>query len=201
MGDKAPGCCLKRLGALWCRPSQAAPAHPAPPASPSPDPEASPRDKAARSSAALPEEPPPSSADAPPGALWRILIVEDDAKVAEMIHAALRLEGNGSWEIRAALTGEEALNIVAAQPVDLILLDVRLPGISGAEVYRRLRAAPTTERLPIIFLSGGTAFDLSLEGLQEGILLRKPFNVPELLAVVRANLPATPGEPGEAGEG
>jgi len=149
----------------------------------------------------LREGSPPSSSGAPSEALWRILIVEDDAKVAEMIRAALRLEGNGSWEIRAALTGEEALTIVAAQPVDLILLDVRLPGISGAEVYRRLRAAPTTQRLPIIFLSGGTAFDLSLEGLQEGILLRKPFNVPELLAVVRANLPATPGKPGEAAGG
>lgn len=192
MGDKAPGCCLRRLGALWCRPPQAA--HPAPPASPSPAPEASPRDKAALPRAAFPEKEPPSSPSvAPPGALRRILIVEDDAKVAEMIRAALRLEGNGTWEIRTALTGEEALNMVAAQPVDLILLDMRLPGISGAEVYRRLRAAPTTRRLPIIFLSGGTAFDLSLEGLQEGILLRKPFNVPELLAVVRANLPTTPG--------
>jgi CheY-like chemotaxis protein len=201
MGDRAPVSCLRRLGACWRRPPRATPAHPAPPASPSPDPQASARDKAARSSAALAEGPPPSASGAPSEALWRILIVEDDVKVAEMIHAALRLEGNGSWEIRAALTGEEALSIVAAQSVDLILLDVRLPGISGAEVYRRLRAAPGTQRLPIIFLSGGTAFDLSLEGLQEGILLRKPFNVSELLAVVRANLPATPGKHGEAAGG
>jgi len=124
-----------------------------------------------------------------------ILIVEDDASMAEAIQAALRLEGEAAWEINIARSGEEALQLMDARQIDLLLLDMRLPGISGAEVYRRLRAAPATRRLPIIFLSGGTAFDLSREGIQEGILLRKPFNIPELVAVVRANLPDANGTP------
>jgi DNA-binding response OmpR family regulator len=143
------------------------------------------------------EAPPTNTPDAAPIALWRILIVEDDTKVAEIIQAALRLEGNGAWEVRIAPNGEEALKLVDEQPVDLILLDMRLPGISGAEVYRRLRSAPATQRLPIIFLSGGTTFDLSIEGVQEGILLRKPFDVSELVAVVRANLPDAHSEQGQ----
>ncbi len=170
IGEKAYWCWLRCLCALWRRPRSATSPEPAPPFLPS--------------SATAP---PPNE----PDTLRRILIVEDDAKVAEVIRDALRLEGSGAWEALTARSGEEALRMVEAQPVDLILLDVRLPGISGAEVYRRLRAAPTTHRLPIIFLSGGTSFDLSREGVQEGILLRKPFNIPELLAVVRANLPAS----------
>jgi len=116
--------------------------------------------------------------------------VEDDTRTADVIRESLELEAQMQWQIQIARSGEEALAMLAAQPVDLLLLDVRLPGISGAEVYRRLRAAPETRALPVIFLSGGTTFDLYREGIQEGILLRKPFNIPELLAMVRANLPA-----------
>lgn len=157
---------------------------------------------------AAPSSPPSSAAEAPSGASasspvpppearWHILIVEDDSHAAEAIRVALELEGGAAWKASIARSGEEALLMVAAQPVDLILLDVRLPGISGAEVYRRLRAAPATQRLPIIFLSGGTTFDLSREGIEEGILLRKPFNIPELIAMVRANLPDANGRPGQ----
>jgi DNA-binding response OmpR family regulator len=136
-------------------------------------------------------EPEPANAE-PPARAWRILIVEDDARTATLIRETLELEEQMQWEMHIARSGEEALKLLAAQPVDLLLLDVRLPGISGAEVYHRLRAAPETRALPIIFLSGGTTFDLYREGIQEGILLRKPFNISELLAMVRANLPAKP---------
>lgn len=121
--------------------------------------------------------------------------------MAEAIQTALRLAGEAAWEVSIALSGEEALQMLAARQVDLLLLDMRLPGISGAEVYRRLRAAPATARLPIIFLGGGTAFDLSREGIQEGILLRKPFNISELVAMVQANLPAANGKQGQATSG
>lgn len=150
---------------------------------------------------AAPPQAPASAAAPPPARRWQILIVEDDLPVAEVVQAALQLEGDPTWETRIARSGEDALAVVAAGQVDLILLDVRLPGINGAEVYRRLRAAPATQRLPIIFLSGGTTFDLSREGIQEGILLRKPFNIPELVAMVWANLPdaaSKPDQPADA---
>lgn len=143
---------------------------------------------------------PTSASEAAAERRWHILIIEDDEKVAQVIQAALQLEDQTPWDTSIALSGEEALKLIAAQRVDLILLDVRLPGISGAEVYRRLRAASATQRLPVIFLSGGTTFDLSLEGIQEGILLRKPFNIPELLAMVQATLPAAHDEPGATAE-
>jgi len=140
--------------------------------------------------------PAPKRALPTPAPLRHILIIEDDASMAQATQAALHLEGDAAWEVSIAHSGEEALQMIAARQVDLLLLDVRLPGISGAEVYRRLRAAPATARLPIIFLSGGTAFDLSQEGIQEGILLRKPFNITELVAMVQANLPNANEKPG-----
>ena len=119
----------------------------------------------------------------------RILIVEDEASAANAIQEALEMEGSGQWGVRIARSGEDALAALKSELVDLILLDVRLPGISGAEVHRRLRANPATRHLPIIFLSGATSFDLSVAGIQEGVLLRKPFQISDLLAMVNANLP------------
>ncbi len=154
---------------------------------------------------AAPPAPPASPAEAtptpPPEEGWRILIVEDDARTAQAIRENLLLESNAAWRVQIAPNGEEALALLAEQPVDLVLLDVRLPGISGAEVYLRLRADPAAQRLPVIFLSGVTSFDLSLEGIQEGILLRKPFNMPDLLAMVRANLPSRGAERADAAPG
>ncbi|HEU5200256.1 MAG TPA: response regulator transcription factor [Ktedonobacterales bacterium] len=126
----------------------------------------------------------------------RILIVEDEAGAASAIQEALEMEGSGQWNVQIARSGEEALAALEHQPVDLILLDVRLPGISGAEVHRRLRANSATRHLPIIFLSGATSFDLSVAGIQDGVLLRKPFQIPDLLAMVNANLPPPSDSPG-----
>jgi DNA-binding response OmpR family regulator/predicted amidohydrolase len=128
----------------------------------------------------------------------RILIVEDEARAAHAVQDALALEDDRQWEVHIARSGEEALALLASQPVDLVLLDMRLPGISGAEVLRRLRAAPETRHIPVIFLSGATSFDLSLEGIQEGVLLRKPFQIPDLLAMVNANLPTSSTAPDAA---
>ena len=126
----------------------------------------------------------------------RILIVEDEAGAASAIQEALEIEGNSQWDARIVRSGEDALAALKSQPVDLILLDVRLPGISGAEVHRRLRANPETRHLPVIFLSGATSFDLSVAGIQEGVLLRKPFQIADLLAMVNANLPPLNDSPG-----
>lgn len=117
-----------------------------------------------------------------------ILIVEDDARVANVIRETLELEGDPDWAIETACEGMHALEMAGAVQQDVILLDVRLPGLDGAEVYRRLRASQKTHRSRVIFLSAGTSLDLYHRGIEDGVLLRKPFDVQELVRLVRALL-------------
>jgi len=65
---------------------------------------------------------------------------------------------------------------------------VRLPDLDGAEVYRQLRTGPATSGARVLFLSAGTSFDLYQLGIEDGVLLRKPFNMPDLVSLVRALL-------------
>ncbi|MGO8951242.1 MAG: response regulator transcription factor [Ktedonobacterales bacterium] len=124
-----------------------------------------------------------------PAALRRhILVVEDDSRVASVIHASLELEGEPDWAVQMATGGKRALELASVTPPDLVLLDVRLPDLDGAQVYHRLRTNPATRPARILFLSAGTSFDLFRLGIEDGVLLRKPFNVPELVSLVRALL-------------
>jgi len=120
----------------------------------------------------------------------RILIVEDDPRVANVIRETLELEGDPDWTIETACEGVRALELAGAVQPDVILLDVRLPGLDGAEVYRRLRASQTTRGSRVIFLSAGTSLDLYKRGIEDGVLLRKPFDVQDLIALVHALLDA-----------
>lgn len=118
----------------------------------------------------------------------RILIVEDDQRVANVIRETLELEGDPDWTIETACEGMHALELAGAVQPDIVLLDVRLPGLDGAEVYRRLRASQKTRGSRVIFLSAGTSLDLYNRGIEDGVLLRKPFDVRELVSLVRALL-------------
>jgi two-component system, OmpR family, response regulator RegX3 len=109
----------------------------------------------------------------------RILIVEDDDAIAKPLADRLRREG---FEVTRVVTGEEALE---AQLPDLVLLDLRLPGIDGTEVCRRLRARSD---VPIIVLTAkGEEVD-RVVGLELGAddYIVKPFGFRELLARIRA---------------
>lgn len=117
-----------------------------------------------------------------------ILIVDDDSRMARVITAALELEGEPDWAVEAAGLGAHALELAVATPPDLVLLDVRLPDLDGAQVYQRLRANPGTKSARILFLSAGTSFDLFKLGIEDGVLLRKPFPIPELVGLVRTLL-------------
>lgn len=134
----------------------------------------------------------PAVAPAPhPAAARRgILIVEDDPRTAQVLRTALELEHVPGWEIEVAGEGQRALELAARTPPDLVLLDVRLPGMDGAEVYRRLRAGPHGSRVRVLFLSAGTSLDLYQRGIEDGVLLRKPFDVQDLIGLVRALLAA-----------
>jgi two-component system, OmpR family, response regulator len=113
----------------------------------------------------------------------RVLIVEDDVKLAGLIQQALREQG---MLADAAGDGEDALWMADAAPYDVIVLDVNLPGIDGFETCRRLRAGQL--RTPILMLTARAAVDDRVTGLDGGAddYLVKPFAIGELFARIRA---------------
>ena len=114
----------------------------------------------------------------------RILVVEDEASIADALTYALRAEG---FDVDAVSNGEHALEAARADGYDLMLLDVMLPGLSGIEVCRQVRAASA---LPILMLTAKTAELDRVLGLEAGAdgYISKPFSMPELISRVRSVL-------------
>jgi DNA-binding response OmpR family regulator len=123
-----------------------------------------------------------------------ILIIEDNQETARILELSLKREG---YQIVIALDGLRGLELAQAQPPDLILLDLMLPGIDGFEVCRRLRANPVTAGLPILILSAKTQeADKQLAAqLGANSYLAKPYRRAELLAAIQALLPNQPQSP------
>jgi DNA-binding response OmpR family regulator len=113
----------------------------------------------------------------------RVLLIEDERKVASFIARALR---ENAYAVDVAETGERGLEMAADAAYDAILLDVRLPGISGIEVCRRLRQENIDA--PILMLTARSLVEQRVEGLDAGAddYLTKPFALQELQARVRA---------------
>jgi DNA-binding response OmpR family regulator len=138
----------------------------------------------------------PESA-ATPEAKPRILIVDDDRGLCAMLEEYLSPEG---FLTQTAVTGPEGLEQLGQGPVDLVVLDVMLPELSGFEVLRRIRAG---SRVPVIILTArGEEVD-RVVGLELGAddYLAKPFSPRELVARIRAVLRRTPAETPANGEG
>jgi DNA-binding response OmpR family regulator len=123
-----------------------------------------------------------------PGRDPRVLVVEDDEEIAQVLQRSLRLEG---YEVRVAADGETALDQSAAFNPDLVILDLGLPRLDGMEVARRLRSA---DDVPILMLTARDALESRVEGLDTGAddYLVKPFERQELLARLRALLRRRP---------
>src|SRR5438876_9843866 len=123
----------------------------------------------------------------------RILIVEDEVPVARQIAAALTEDGHDPTAVHS---GEAALDELSKRPFDLIVLDVRLPGIDGFELLRRLRSHHLASR--VLLLTARSAVDDRVSGLQLGAddYLPKPFAMRELIARVNALGRRYPEEPG-----
>lgn len=115
----------------------------------------------------------------------RILIVEDEPKVAAFVRQGLEEEG---YHITWVMEGKRALDYALQESFDLVLLDVRLPDLSGIEVCRRLRLHDPA--LPILMLTALDAVEDRVEGLRAGAddYLPKPFAFEELLARIEALL-------------
>jgi DNA-binding response OmpR family regulator len=114
-----------------------------------------------------------------------ILVVDDEPAIVIVVRERLEREG---FQVRAAASGEEALAHLEAEPADLVVLDVMLPGIDGFEVLRQLRGAG--DRVPVIVLTARDEDVDKIVGLELGAddYLVKPFNPRELSARIRALL-------------
>jgi len=127
-----------------------------------------------------------------------ILVAEDDRDIAELIARYLRRAG---WVPEITASGDDALSYARQHSVDLAILDVMLPGMSGLEVCRALRANKVTSQLPIIILTARAEETDRIVGLEIGAddYISKPFSPNELVARVRALMRRSRrGEPEES---
>jgi len=114
----------------------------------------------------------------------KILIVEDEAKIARFLELELKHEG---YEVVHAADGRTGLELALQKDVDLVLLDIMLPGLSGIEVCRRVRME---SQVPIIMLTAKDDVTDKVAGLDMGAddYMTKPFAIEELLARIRVTL-------------
>ncbi len=115
---------------------------------------------------------------------YRLLIIEDDLDVAEMLTSYFRVQG---YDVQTANWGEDGIRACQVLPPDLIILDIRLPDIDGYQVAERLRHNVRTSRIPIIFLTEKRDRSDRLKGLKLGAddYITKPFDIQELRLRVR----------------
>jgi len=115
----------------------------------------------------------------------RILVIEDEPKVGRAVREGLQAEG---YEVTLAATGEEGFFVASSQPLDLILLDILLPGRDGIEILATLRKRGIG--VPVLLLTAKDAIEDRVAGLDAGAddYLVKPFAFPELSARIRALL-------------
>ncbi len=117
----------------------------------------------------------------------RVLIVEDEEPLTLLLRYNLEAEG---YEVDAVARGDEAEVRLRERIPDLVVLDWMVPGLSGIELCRRIRARRETERLPVIMLTARGEEGDRIRGLATGAddYIVKPFSVPELVARIRALL-------------
>jgi two-component system, OmpR family, phosphate regulon response regulator PhoB len=113
----------------------------------------------------------------------RVLVVDDEAPLRELIVVTL----GDAFRFEEAADGEAALALLARDPHDLVFLDVMLPGLSGIDVLRRMRADPALRDVPVVVVSawqGPEDIAVALESGANGFL-EKPFRVDELASFAR----------------
>lgn len=117
----------------------------------------------------------------------RLLVVDDEPNLLLAVAACLRSEG---YDVTTARSGKEALMFLAATIPDLIVSDVRMPGIDGFALVRHIRSSERTALVPIVFLTARDQAEDRIEGFQSGVdvYLTKPFEPDELIAVINGIL-------------
>lgn len=117
----------------------------------------------------------------------RLLVVDDEPNLLAAIAAVLRGEG---FEVTTARNGRDAMLQLARSLPDLVVSDVRMPIMDGYTLARKLRSAPHTKLIPIIFLTAKDETEDRIEGFRSGVdvYLSKPFEPTELIAVIQGIL-------------
>jgi DNA-binding response OmpR family regulator len=115
----------------------------------------------------------------------RVLVAEDEAHIRELVRVHLGLEG---WDVLESATGQDALDRLRAEPVDLVVLDIMLPGLDGITVLRAMRRGGPNAGTPVLLLTARREESDKVLGLDSGAddYLTKPFGVRELVARARA---------------
>lgn len=114
-----------------------------------------------------------------------ILVIDDEKNIREGLAADFEMDG---YTVRLAATGQEGLDIIAKGDVDLVITDLRMPGISGEEVLRRVTTE--TPGIPVIVLTGHGSIDAAVQAMRDGAydFLTKPLNLDQLGMIVRRAL-------------
>ena len=117
----------------------------------------------------------------------QLLVIDDDASLLLAVSETLRAEG---YEVVTARRGADALVRVAESVPDLVVSDIRMPGMDGYALVRNLRAAPRTRLVPIVFLTAKDETADRVAGFRTGVdaYITKPFEPEELVAVVKSIL-------------
>lgn len=128
--------------------------------------------------------------------MGRVLVVDDEPDIFLMVRVALQAAGHEPLE---AGSGEAALDVLGREPVDVMLLDIRLPGIDGWEVLERARADAGLRALKIVMMSAHSSPGTKARAADLGCdaYLTKPFSLAELTDIVDAAI--TPGSTPRAG--
>ena len=121
----------------------------------------------------------------PEPSLVRILVVDDDPVLQRYCCLLLELEG---YQVLAADDGQAALDTLQTTPVDLVLMDLMMPGLDGLSACVELQADPRTSNIPVVILSAATHLMAARGAEIAGIVvavLQKPFDPDELIGTVR----------------
>ncbi|MBN2824729.1 MAG: response regulator [Campylobacterales bacterium] len=123
-------------------------------------------------------------------ATQNILIVDDEKSNIDILLNLFSSMNKSSYNLIVALSGEKALQIIEKREIDLILLDIMMPGIDGYEVCRRLKANKQTQDIPILFITSSTDEESIIKAYELGAVdyVTKPFRAVELMARVKINL-------------
>jgi two-component system KDP operon response regulator KdpE len=125
--------------------------------------------------------------------MGRVLIVDDLAPSRSLIRAIVRLDGHAAVE---ASDGDEALDVLAREPIDLVILDLGMPEMSGYEMLEKMRTLPNHEQTPVIVVSDAEESVNLLRAAELGALdhLSKPFGYDDMERSIKRVLEASPEE-------
>jgi DNA-binding response OmpR family regulator len=117
------------------------------------------------------------------GRLAKLLIIEDDVTMLDLLRVHLKAAGHA---VRVASDAAEGIRAILAETPDLVLSDIAMPYLDGIELLRALRSDPMTMRIPVIFLTGRDDDDTLVKAHQLGVddFLTKPIQVEDLLSAI-----------------